>query len=224
MPKPSVLSSYSLDPPWHLTGSAFVLNYWLSPNLLKNFKFFTQNSVTAGRLVHILLIRYKNTPVGPYDALVLIDHPIVRKMRISTIPVIFVSSAPSIQLGQDFWGLSKQLASFDWQEYSDYTICTIRFQQEEIKIQLEQHKNSPTIYINSHQIPEAILNFKQRLQQTHYQFVPKFRSKICKLKQVSWPINADFFPNLNQARYIQSFYIADFELILPQADQTSLLK
>lgn len=208
------LSLPKQHPPWELTGQAFILNYWLSPALLRSFSNCLSEN---GRLIHVLLIRYQATPVGAYDALVLIDHPIVTQQRVSTIPFIFVSTPESVEYGNKWWGLDKKLANFSWQDHDQQTSCEIEYQGQRVSLVLEQHKQSPLTYINSHQLPEAILNFRQLHQNQRYLFTPKFRGQVAKLKQVIWNAQSGLLPDLNQARYIQSFYCPSFKLWMPQA-------
>lgn len=51
-------------------------------------------------------------------------------------------------------------------------------------------------------------------------FTPQFRGQLRKLKSVQWQIKDDLFPKLHQARYINSFYMSNLQLILPKAQIT----
>ena len=39
------------DPPWHLQGDAFILNYWLTPNFIKHNHAFHIAPSPIGRVV-----------------------------------------------------------------------------------------------------------------------------------------------------------------------------
>ncbi len=56
------------------------------------------------------LIRYRETPVGPYHE-VLFSPGVLPG---TTIPFIAVDSEPSVQGGRENWTLPKTLARFDW--------------------------------------------------------------------------------------------------------------
>ena len=62
------LSQLSQFPPWHLQGEAFILNYWISPNLSDNIKRFVSPRPRLV-VVQVMLVRYHQSPVGPYDEL-----------------------------------------------------------------------------------------------------------------------------------------------------------
>jgi acetoacetate decarboxylase len=210
-------------PPWLCHGEAYILNYWASPQLLQQAKAFNLQSSRAGHVLHVILLRYQDTPIGPYDALFIVDHPVQQKQRYSSIAKIFVSTQDSILYGQSFWGLPKELAHFTWTKTSTAMYCEIRVANKSMIIQLNHLKNSANFYINSHQLPDYILTMQQHWQGHRYIFAPQFRGQLCKLKSVQWHDNANLFPNFNQARYIDSFYIPEVQLLLPEA-KLKLLK
>lgn len=205
------------DPPWHLHGDAFILNYWLTPNFIKHNHAFHIAPSPIGRVVQIILIRYHESPIGPYDELLLLDHPLISKRHLSSIAKIYVSTETSVIHGQYFWGIPKQLAQFEWVIKDDVVYCTISFEQQEMSLCLYKYKHSQTFYINSHHLPARLLNIQQTWQGLHYQFSPQFRGKLCKLKQVAWKNTRNIFPDFSQAKYLHSFYVPEFQLTLPKA-------
>ena len=205
------------DPPWHLQGDAFILNYWLTPNFIKHNHAFHIAPSPIGRVVQVILVRYHESPVGPYDELLLLDHPLISKRRLSSIAKIYVSTETSVVHGQHFWGIPKQLAEFKWVIKDDVAYCTISFEQQEMSLCLYKYKHSQTFYMNSHHLPARLLNIQQTWQGLHYQFSPQFRGKLCKLKQAAWKNTLDIFPDFSQAKYLHSFYVPEFQLTLPKA-------
>ena len=205
------------DPPWHLQGDAFILNYWLTPNFIKHNHAFHIAPSPIGRVVQVILVRYHESPVGPYDELLLLDHPLISKRRLSSIAKIYVSTETSVVHGQHFWGIPKQLAEFEWVIKDDVAYCTISFEQQEMSLCLYKYKHSQTFYMNSHHLPALLLNIQQTWQGLHYQFSPQFRGKLCKLKQAAWKNTLDIFPDFSQAKYLHSFYVPEFQLTLPKA-------
>lgn len=101
-------------PPWQLQGEGFILNYWLTPNFIRQAKPFHIAPSALGRVVQVLLIRYRHSPVGAYDELLIVDHPLISKRRLSAIPKIYVSSREAIVHGQQLWGIPKEYAKFEW--------------------------------------------------------------------------------------------------------------
>ena len=205
------------DPPWHLQGDAFILNYWLTPNFIKHNHAFHIAPSPIGRVVQVILVRYHESPVGPYDELLLLDHPLISKRRLSSIAKIYVSTETSVVHGQHFWGIPKQLAEYEWVIKDDVAYCTISFEQQEMSLCLYKYKHSQTFYMNSHHLPARLLNIQQTWQGLHYQFSPQFRGKLCKLKQAAWKNTLDIFPDFSQAKYLHSFYVPEFQLTLPKA-------
>ena len=210
-------------PPWLLHGEAFILNYWMSPSFIAAHKSFGLAPSPIGRVVQVMLVRYKESPIGPYDELLLMDHPLISKRLLSTIPKIFVSTQRSVEHGQKFWGIPKQHADFIWQQQDDHLNCKITFGNQTLSIDLYKAKQARHIYMNSHHIPSAMLRIRQDWHGQRFQFSPQFRAKIAKIKKAHWHSSA-IFPDFSQAKYLHSFYIPEFQLIFPQAKITALKK
>lgn len=96
--------------PWHLQGKGFILNYWITPHFIREFQSFQIAPSPLGRVVQVLLVRYHHSPVDPYDELLIMDHPLISRRRLSTIPKIYVSTHESIVHGQHLWGIPKEYA------------------------------------------------------------------------------------------------------------------
>lgn len=217
MTQQQILPELKHYPPWQCHGEAYILNYWASPQFLQHAKTFNLRASRSGHMLHVVLLRYQYTPIGSYDALFIVDHPVQQRQRYSSIVKILVSSRESILHGQTFWGLPKELAQFNWTKTTTGMYCEIKTQQQSMMIQLNHAKNNSSFYINSHQLPDHILNVQQHWQGQRYIFTPQFRGKLCKLKSVQWHNTDGLFPNFNQARYIDSFYMPEVQLILPEA-------
>ena len=204
-------------PPWHLHGDAFILNYWISPTFIQQAQAFRLAPSSLGRVVQVLLIRYHDSPVGPYDELLIMDHPLFSKKRLSSIPKIYVSTETSVVHGQYLWGIPKELAQFEWQQHEQELVCTIQFQQQKMQIHLKKTRSTRSFYINSHHIPASMLQIRQAWQGKRYQFSPQFRGRISKLASVQWENTQAIFPDFSQARLLQSFYVPTFNLVFPPA-------
>lgn len=221
MGRPNFDAATHAYPPWQCEGEAFVLNYWLSPSFLKRLVHFGLKQSHLGRVIHLLIIRYHHTPVGPYDALVIIDHPFFGKQRCSNIPFSLVSNLDSVDYGHYFWGIPKQYADFSWQIEQDQVRCTIQYQGESLLLILHKHKNAASSSLDSQQLSASILNVHQNWQQHHYKFQPKFTARLCKLKHVVWQQpSPNFLPNFDKSRLLPSFFLPSFRLILPTAIQS----
>ncbi len=204
-------------PPWRLQGEGFILNYWLKPSFIQRCRHFLQAASPLGRMVQVLLVRYHSSPIGPYDELLILDHPLISKWRLNSIPKIFVSTEASVQHGQQLWGIPKELAEFKWEEQGQETCCTIRFAQQSMQLHLKKSKKPYSFSIRSDRLPKAVLRIRQAWQGKRYQFSPQFHGHLAKLHSAQWTETQDMFPDFSQARYLQSFYVSEFELIFPEA-------
>ncbi|WP_411691922.1 acetoacetate decarboxylase family protein [Acinetobacter gandensis] len=204
-------------PPWHLDGDAFILNYWVSPSFIRAAQDFRLAPSPIGRVVQVLLVRYKHSPVGPYDELLILDHPLMSKRRLSSIPKIYVSTQISVDHGQALWGIPKELAKFEWQQHAQEIVCSIKVQQHEMRIRLTKTRRLRSFYINSHHLPASLLEIRQAWQGRRYQFSPQFRGHLSKLINAEWENTHALFPDFSQARYLQSFYVPQFHLVFPEA-------
>lgn len=204
-------------PPWLLKGEAYVLNYWLNPHLLRQSTPLKLSFSRFGRVVQVVLVRYHQTPFGAYDELFILDHPLISKRCMSSIPKIFVSSPLSIESSQKLWGIHKELAEFSWEDTGHLQHCTIKYQHKQLRISLKRTKQARTFYINSHHLPKAMLTIGQYWNDQHFQFTPQLRGHISKLHQTEWHDHHKVLPEFSKARYLQSFYSPNFQLLLPEA-------
>ena len=100
--------------------------------------------------------------------------------------------------------------------------CKIQHADLQFAIQLEKC-NTQRSFINSHYIPAALLKIQQTWQGKSYQFNPSFRGRLIPLKHASWQSNPSLFPDFNQARFINGFYVPEFELTFPEAEISTLV-
>lgn len=208
-------------PPWHLQGEGFILNYWLTPSFIQQAKAFRVAPSALGRVVQVLLIRYESSPVGPYDELLILDHPLISKRRLSSIPKIYVSTHESVAHGQALWGIPKEYAEFEWEEHHQDTICRISHQGHQMSLSIRKTRSPRQFYINSHHIPASMLKIQQAWEGQRFDFSPQFRGYLSKVSQVEWHNTGDIFPDFSKAKYLQSFYIPKFNLIFPEAQISS---
>lgn len=209
--------AFLYPPPWHMQGEAFILNYWLTPSFIQQAQNFRLAPSALGRAVQVLLVRCRSSPVGPYDELLILDHPLMAKRRLSSIPKIFVSAEIAAAHGQQRWGLPKELARFEWDEQGQDVSCAIHFNRQSMALRLRKIKKPRSFYINSHHLPAAMLKISQAQQGKRYQFSPQFRGHFSRLLAAQWQDTQDIFPDFSQARYLQSFYAPEFALALPEA-------
>ncbi|KAH7031516.1 uncharacterized protein B0I36DRAFT_363198 [Microdochium trichocladiopsis] len=121
-------------PPWNLEAEvAYVIPMLGLSNdlpvkayspLERNSTYATSGSCLAG-IGLMMIIRYKDSPVGPYDEFIIIpglySNPGdtgLRKFRISRI---YVSHKYTTWNGRRNWNIPKHIARFDWSSHADGT-------------------------------------------------------------------------------------------------------
>lgn len=115
--------------PWTLNGQC---SYLFLHGTRPVFEEFNENSDSlrtphAGGRGGVLVVRYTDSPVGPYDELIL--FPGCYKYGDQTyyrITQIYVSSIESVVNGRRNWAVPKKLAIFDWSEHNNIITVKIR--------------------------------------------------------------------------------------------------
>lgn len=110
------MSQETVPAPWSLQGDAFLLPTFRT----KKIKQYDANPLHGakhwGLAGGILLARYHDTAVGPYNELIFTSglHRLGSHVGFH-ISQIYVDSASSLLGGRLNWGVPKELADFDWQ-------------------------------------------------------------------------------------------------------------
>lgn len=215
---PTTLSEHNhTQLPWHLSGEGYILNYWLSPQLITLFQPFGLAESKLGRLVQIMLVRYHSSPVGPYDELLFLDHAFVGLKMHSHIPKIYVSSQSSVDEGRYHWGIPKELAKFEWEHTAQQLSCKITHDNETLSINLNLSDQKHVLAVSSNLVPSSFLKIKQHDQHFVYQFSPSFQGHLSYISQATWTDTQNIFPDLSQALFLKGFYSTDFNLIFPES-------
>jgi hypothetical protein len=130
----STLEMIQAPPPWKLHGTGFILNYWLTPRFIQQSHLLHHSPSPIGRMIQVILVRYESSPVGAYDELLILDHPLISKRVLSSIPKIYVSTLTSVTHGQTLWGIPKELAQFEWQDTENGLTCTVHVLNQQLII------------------------------------------------------------------------------------------
>ncbi|PNY27315.1 Uncharacterized protein TCAP_02759 [Tolypocladium capitatum] len=135
-----------IPPPWRLRGDVYCISFWTSEASARNLRddhayspleagtefAHPPGSRAVGGLGMIQIIRYRDSPVGPYDELLVVpgsydwsrDGPdgspkVGRNPRISRM---YVSQKHTCFNGRMNWNCPKHLAKFDWQFGPDSSV------------------------------------------------------------------------------------------------------
>ncbi|CCT71185.1 uncharacterized protein FFUJ_08765 [Fusarium fujikuroi IMI 58289] len=126
----------SVPPPWTLKGEIYAFLFWTSPSQakeglpsiayspLEGQSSFAKDQKALGGLSMLQLIRYTDSPVGPYDELILApgtfgyekEDENGRKVKGKGVKItrIYVSHKHTCYNGRKNWNVPKHLAKFDW--------------------------------------------------------------------------------------------------------------
>ena len=104
-------------PPWWLTGEGYIFPVRCSRDVALQQAFIppSEHGAYVGGWGAWMVVRYRESPVGPYDELLYIPGCSRRGLRFSwQISKIYVSTRASVHAGRRNWGIPKELASFDF--------------------------------------------------------------------------------------------------------------
>lgn len=121
--------------PWQLTGEAFMFMYRLPRNnatAVSHWPLEFQKSFKGG-WAFLMLVNYKDSPVGPYKELLFIPGKAETPVGVcQSISRIFVDSAASVAGGRGNWGIPKYLADFDWVKEGRESQIKVSWQGKEV--------------------------------------------------------------------------------------------
>ncbi|KAI1491852.1 hypothetical protein F5X96DRAFT_445792 [Biscogniauxia mediterranea] len=129
----------SVPPPWKLKATAYVVTFWspygkplgqaYSPLERESTFAAPESGQHLGGISQIQIIRYSESPVGPYDELLLwpgsfsydIEGEDGRRKRKSNARItrIYVSQKETCWNGRKHWNIPKHLARFEWEDLPD---------------------------------------------------------------------------------------------------------
>ncbi|KAI9152051.1 acetoacetate decarboxylase (ADC) domain-containing [Paramyrothecium foliicola] len=133
----------AVPPPWTLRGDVYLVSFWTSkataaalpPHTYSPLEGASDYASTAlqrpvGGLSMVQIIRYADSPVGPYDELILVPGAFeyvredaqgrkTKKRKNPKITRIYVSQKYTCYNGRKNWNVPKHLAKFDWSTAAD---------------------------------------------------------------------------------------------------------
>jgi hypothetical protein len=117
-PPPEHEQPSRVPPPWRLRGSGYVFLFTFKPWFLRTGGFLPPELEGAdgfeGQLGAVMLVEYRESPVGPYRELLFLAGRNLRWRRHRfSITRIYVSTEASAVNGRENWGIPKQTADFE---------------------------------------------------------------------------------------------------------------
>lgn len=168
-----------VPPPWNLKGRGFiiVLNEPLSNVAMGLFPNpFQKKSFLSFPM--IMLVDYKETPVGPYWELLYIPGRFVLGGgAFWTISRIFVSTEESVFNGRENWGIPKELAKFSLTKEGTHEKIAV-FYEEKLLAQFVFANSLFSLPVSTAFIPNCFLKFSQQYNKFQYTFSPQATGKL----------------------------------------------
>ncbi|MFD2200287.1 acetoacetate decarboxylase family protein [Shivajiella indica] len=199
-------------PPWKLKGEGIIIVFrfhkkWVEENGLLNEN---QKSNYNGGLGYVMLVNYRDSPVGPYKELLFIPGKF-KPNNFQSITKIFVDSDASTENGRFNWGIPKETVPIFWQKNG---------KEETIGVGTEEE---PVLFckITSGGLPFPAstkllpINLFQELEGKEFYTRPSGHgwAKIAKIESLK--INKDHFPDIGQIKPLFCFKINPFTMEFP---------
>ncbi|PWI71341.1 hypothetical protein PCL_11435 [Purpureocillium lilacinum] len=163
MPDPDPIKV--VPPPWTLNGDVYCISWWTSGAAARKLPKHAYSPLEAGTdfanppgshpvggLSMIQIIRYRDSPVGPYDELLVVpgsfdwsrDGPDGRREvgRNPRITRIYVSQKHTCYNGRVNWNCPKHLARFDW-DYGPNDSVSVKVYPHDTTDDITESKPSP---------------------------------------------------------------------------------
>ncbi|KAI0594088.1 hypothetical protein F4775DRAFT_460198 [Biscogniauxia sp. FL1348] len=129
----------SVPPPWKLKGTVYMVTFWSPSGKLQGQAYSPLERASAfaapesgehlGGISQVQLVRYTESPVGPYDELIIcpgffsydVEEEDGRRKRKSNARItrIYVSQKQTCWNGRKNWNIPKHLARFEWEDLQD---------------------------------------------------------------------------------------------------------
>lgn len=212
--------SARVPPPWRLRGSGYVFLFTFAPWFLRNGGFLPRELVGEhfeGQLGALMLVDYRQSPVGPYRELLFAAGRNLRwRHHLFSISRIYVSTAASAVNGRENWAIPKQTAEFE--------VVQEKGGAERVIVQRDRLAEVDLTVAPGHGLPIPAAGF---LAPPSWRTIVQFRDGQALATRMSGrgvlrPAKLlDFrtlpkaFPDVNEGKLVAGFYLKDFRLRFP---------
>jgi len=167
-----------------------------------------------------MLVRYRDSPVGPYDELLWASatHPSPAGPR-PQVQQIVVSSEASVRWGRQNWGIPKGLARFEWQEGKGGQQVRVYAPEGNLLAHLAFSTHGPTLPVSTAPIPARFRTLAQPVldaaPNAGWLLTPVAATGKAQPAHLTVLDAAGFHPSLTQLRPLLTLAIPDFQLVFP---------
>ena len=201
--------------PWQLTGEGIILAYYFKKGWVEKCGFLPAWLTGHARngLGYVMLVNYKQAPVGPYRELLFMPGSFAHTGRRS-ITKIYVDSENSTENGRYNWGIPKETVSIRWHSSGKIDRITIGFADN----------NFFEATITSGGIPFPVhtaflpIRLHQQLNEQIYLTGPAGKGWARFARIQSMCIDPNFFPDVGGLSPLAAIKVSPFYMHFPQAN------
>ncbi len=200
--------------PWRLTGEGYVVAVWMPMSATK-----IKMPWLRGRIQLLIFANYAQSNVGAYYELLHIphlNHGVIKGYP--SIDKIYVSTMASVINGQQNWGIPKELARFDYHNADgqpNTDLIEVKTPDDQAIARIEFESGGIKFPISTALAPKRLRTLVQDWQTKRFYVAPEAKGQACFAKVKNWTFNADYFPDLSQAKVISAIKISELEMIFP---------
>ncbi|HEX7374242.1 MAG TPA: hypothetical protein VF277_04665 [Steroidobacteraceae bacterium] len=213
-------------PPWHLTGSAWIVALRLAPGSAARTAFLDGPAAAQLRspLALLMYVDYTGSPCGPYRELLFIPGhvPFEDGRRHFTISRILVSTWESVVNGRRNWGIPKDRAQFEVGEGDrpggGTTVRVTADDGHELcAMHVVPRKFAPRLPVPGALLPAGMRTLAQRYAGSTCYYAPAASGWIRPARLVDWRFDPAFVPDLCAASILATGRVDSFRMTFPRA-------
>jgi hypothetical protein len=213
-------------PPWHLTGDGYIWLFKFPKDFIERNGFMTdwQRAALKHTLGAMMLVDYRETPVGPYRELLFIPgvfavgaHALRRAQDASplqfSISKIYVSTQVSVVNGIEHWGIPKERADFAYSTYAGADTLTASINGTPF-FSARLNPFGPRFPLTSSLLPLRVIQ-DLRGQKLVTQPTAKGSARLCRVHDLH--VAAAQFPDVSSIKPIAVIAVNNFQMTFPAA-------
>jgi hypothetical protein len=199
-------------PPWTLHGRAVIALYGKQADA----------ALGTPALGALMLVRYADSPVGPYDELLWATAP--NSSPIGPRPQvqqIVVSTQASVRWGRRNWGIPKGLARFEWQEEKQAQQVRVYAPEGQLLAHLAFRTRGSSLPVSTSPIPVQLRTLAQPALDGEAGWLLTTLSAIGKVRPARLTVldAGGLYTPVTQLRPLLTLAVPEFQLIFPVPDR-----
>lgn len=215
MPHPDVPR---VPPPWRLKGDGWIFLFTFEPWFLRRGGFLPPELEGVegfeGQLGAVLLVDYRQSPVGPYQELLFLAGRNLRwRDHTFSVTRIYVSTEASAVNGRENWGLPKQVAEFEVLPQADGSrrVIVLRDGSAEVDLTVAPGQGLP-VPVSSVLAPPSWRTITQF--QAGRRLVTRIggRGVLRTARLLDFRAMPRLFPDVNQGKLVAGARLTNFQL------------